>query len=86
MPPEPDTLLEFPCEYPLKVMGEDRDGFRRLVGEIVERHAGAVTASARPSRDGRYVALSYAIDATSREQLDALYRELTAHERVLFVL
>lgn len=83
------TLFEFPCEFPLKVMGRRTDDFRSLVVGIVQKHVGAIDASKieeRPSKDGTYLSLTCTFTAQSREQLDALYRELTACERVMVVL
>jgi uncharacterized protein len=84
-----ETLFEFPCDYPLKVMGKHSDDFRSLVLGIVQKHAGTITPEQieeRPSKDGNYLSLTCTFQATSREQLDNLYRELTACERVLIVL
>jgi putative lipoic acid-binding regulatory protein len=84
-----DTLFEFPCDFPLKIMGRPTDDFRSLVLGIISRHAGEVDASMieeRPSRDGNYLGLTYTIRATSKAQLDGLYRELTSCEHVLIVL
>ena len=84
-----DTLFEFPCDFPLKIMGRLTDDFRSLVLGIISRHAGEVDASKieeRPSRDGNYLGLTYTIRATSKAQLDGLYRELTSCEHVLIVL
>jgi len=84
-----ETLFEFPCDFPLKVMGRPTDDFRSLVLGIVRKHAGDIDSSMieeRPSRDGNYLGLTYTIRATSKEQLDGLYRELTSCERVLIVL
>ena len=81
-----DTLLEFPCDFPIKIMGVDTPAFRTLVDEIVQRHAGPAEATTRPSRDGKYLAVSYSLRAQSRAQLDALYEELSAAEDVLFLL
>lgn len=84
-----ETLFEFPCDFPLKVMGRPTDEFRSLVLGIVARHTGEIDASKieeRPSRDGNYLGLTYTIRATSKEQLDELYRELTACEKVLICL
>ena len=84
-----DTLFEFPCEFPLKVMGRRSDDFRSIVLGIVQKHAGAIAADKieeRPSKDGTYLSLTCTFQAQSREQLDGLYRELTACERVLVVL
>jgi putative lipoic acid-binding regulatory protein len=84
-----DTLFQFPCDFPLKVMGRRTDDFRSLVLGIVQKHAGAIDPAhieERPSKDGNYLSLTCTFKARSREQLDALYRELTSCEKVLIVL
>lgn len=84
-----DTLFNFPCEFPLKVMGRRTDDFRSIVLGIVQKHAGPVASDKieeRPSKDGNYLSLTCTFMAQSREQLDALYRELTSCEKVLIVL
>lgn len=82
-------LLEFPCEFPIKVMGRDSQPFRTLTLAIIERHAGALPASRiseRTSRQGRFLALTYTIRAESRAQLDRIYQDLTASGVVLVAL
>lgn len=84
-----ETLLEFPCDFPLKVMGAAGEGFAQAVLEVVLRHApdfDAASMEMRPSRGGKYLSLTCTLRARSREQLDALYRELTAHPRVKIAL
>ncbi|GFE83050.1 UPF0250 protein [Steroidobacter agaridevorans] len=84
-----DTLFEFPCDFPLKVMGRKTDDFRSIVLGIVQKHAGPIEASnieERPSSSGSYLSLTCTFTAQSKAQLDELYRELTAHERVMVVL
>jgi uncharacterized protein len=84
-----DTLLTFPCDFPLKVIGRHSDDFRSLVLGIVQKHVGTIGPSQieeRVSKDGNYLSLTCTFSASSRDQLDALYRELTACERVLVVL
>jgi putative lipoic acid-binding regulatory protein len=84
-----DSLLEFPCDFPLKVVGRAAPDFQSLVVGIVERHAGPVPDAhvrGRASRDVTFVALTCLIRATSKAQLDALYEELSGHERILMVL
>ncbi|HEY7642083.1 MAG TPA: DUF493 domain-containing protein [Steroidobacteraceae bacterium] len=81
--------LKFPCDFPLKVMGRKSDDFRSIVLGIVQKHAGDIAPESieeRPSRDGNYLSLTCTFAARSREQLDALYRDLTSCERVLVVL
>ncbi len=84
-----DELFQFPCEFPLKVMGRDSESFRSLTLAIVERHAGPLPASSiteRLSRQGRFLALTYTIRAESRAQLDRIYQELTDSGVVLVSL
>lgn len=86
---EEDTLLRFPCDFPIKVMGSRADDFAQAMVAIVLRHAPDFVAESvemRASSGGRYLALTCTIRATSREQLDALYRELSAHPLVKVVL
>lgn len=86
---ESSTLLEFPCDFPLKVMGAMREGFAQAVVEVVMRHAPDFDASKvemRASHAGNYLSVTCVIRATSKSQLDALYRELTAHPWVKIVL
>jgi putative lipoic acid-binding regulatory protein len=87
--PERTELLEFPTDFPLKVMGLRVDGFAETIVGVVQRHApdfNAASLEMRPSRQGTYLGLTATIRATSRDQLDALYRELTAHPMVKVVL
>ena len=84
-----ETLLQFPCDFPVKVMGEAGDGFADMVLAIVHRHAPDFTAESmttRASSAGRYLSVTCTVRATSKAQLDALYRELTAHPRVKMAL
>jgi putative lipoic acid-binding regulatory protein len=83
------TLQEFPSDFPIKVMGRSDGDLRALTQAIVERHAGALSEASvktRTSSDGNFLALTYTIRAQSREQLDAIYRELTACKSVLMAL
>lgn len=84
-----ETLLKFPCDFPLKVMGRNNDDFRSIVIGIVEKHAGNIEMNKieeRPSRDGTYLGITITVTATSKAQLDAIYMELTSCERVLVSL
>jgi hypothetical protein len=83
------TLLAFPCEFPIKVLGRRQAGFAQTVVDIVKRHApefDAATLEMRASREATYLSLTLTIQATSREQLDGLYRELCDHPMVTMVL
>jgi len=82
-------LQVFPSEFPIKVMGRHDADLRSLTQAIIERHAGPVTDAmvrTRTSADGNFLALTYMVTATSREQLDTIYRELTACKSVLMAL
>lgn len=81
--------LTFPCDFPLKIMGRTSPDFDALVVSIVLRHVGELregAVSLRESRGGAYVSVTVTVQAESQDQLDALYRELSAHERILMVL
>jgi hypothetical protein len=89
MSDEEDTLLEFPCDFPIKAFGHDTGDFGALVRDLVREHAPEVTDAAvrtRASRGGRYLAVTVTVRARSRAQLDRIYHALTAEERVLFAL
>jgi putative lipoic acid-binding regulatory protein len=84
-----ETLFQFPCDFPIKVMGRHTDDFRSLVLGNVQKHTGNIEPAnieERPSKDGKYLSLTCTFKAQSKDQLDALYRELTTCERVLIVL
>ena len=84
-----ETLLEFPCDFPIKMMGRDEAGFRELARDLVEKHAGPVDDAAvqtSVSAKGNFVSVTVTIKASSREQLDDIYREASAHDAVLMAL
>lgn len=84
-----ESLLKFPCRFPIKVMGASVPEFREQVVAIARRHVPDLSddsVSLRASAQGRYVSVTLTVNAQSREQLDGLYRELTACELVAMVL
>lgn len=84
-----DTLLEFPCDFPIKIMGARGDDFAQTMVEIVLRHApdfASESVEMRASSSGKYLSVTCTIRATSKPQLDALYRELSGHPLVKVVL
>jgi uncharacterized protein len=88
-PPQEQTLLEFPCDFPIKIMGKNEPGFPDAMLVIVRKHApdfDGKTMQMRPSSAGKYLSVTCTIRATSKQQLDDLYRELTAHPQVLMAL
>ena len=88
IPPEP-SLIEYPSAFPIKVMGSNVDGFVHAVTEIARRFDPAFDASTielRPSSGAKYLGVTVTVTATSREQLDDLYRTLSTHPLVKVVL
>lgn len=84
-----ESLFEFPCEFPIKVMGRALDDFDAMVVGIIRKHVpqfSDTTVRSRLSRGGQYVSVTVTIRATSRDQLDRIYMELTSNERVLVAL
>jgi hypothetical protein len=87
--PEAKPLLIFPTPFPIKVMGRREEGFAQAILEVVLRHApdfDPATMEMRPSKAGTYLSLTITIVAQSREQLDAIYLELSSHPLVLMAL
>lgn len=87
--PELDSIIEYPLDFPVKIMGLNSSTFAPTMLQLVRRHAPDVDASTvetRPSREGKYVSLTVTIRAVSREQLDALYQALSDHPLVVMAL
>ena len=84
-----ETLLEFPCKFPVKAMGRNDDGFEALVTRIVLAHAEIYAGEAvtsNQSSSGKYLSVTVTIEARSKAQLDQIYQGLTACEQVLVAL
>ena len=84
-----DSLIEYPCDFPIKIMGAMQEHFAQTMVEVVtvhdpDFHAGKMEM--RPSAKGNYLSLTVTVRATSREQLDNLYRALSSHPMVKVVL
>lgn len=86
---EAESPLTFPCTFPIKVMGRTQDGFAQAVADVVRKHAADFDPAAlemRSSKEGNWLSVTATVNATSRAQLDDLYRELVAHPMVKMVL
>ncbi len=84
-----DSLIEYPCDFPIKVFGLAQQGFAQAIAAVVLAHApdfDAASIEMRSSSNAKYISLTCTIRATSREQLDNLYRDLTSHPMVKMVL
>jgi putative lipoic acid-binding regulatory protein len=87
--PRKDSLIEYPCRFPIKVMGAMADGFADALAEVARQFDpdfDAASMELRPSKGGNYLGVTITVTATSREQLDNLYRALTGHPMVKIVL
>ncbi|MDO5653419.1 MAG: DUF493 domain-containing protein [Brachymonas sp.] len=84
-----ESPIQYPCSFPIKVMGDKVDGFVNAITEVAKAHDpqfDASTIELRNSSGGKYLGVTITVTATSREQLDDLYRALTAHPMVKVVL
>ena len=84
-----ETLLEFPCKFPVKAMGRSESGFEALVTGIILSHAGIYRdepVTVNPSSSGNYISVTVNIEALSKDQLDKIYQDLTDCEQVLVAL
>lgn len=86
---ETDSLIEYPCEFPIKILGRTQAGFAQAVLATVRAHApdfDGATMEMKTSKRGKYLSVTCTIRATSRQQLDELYRALCDHPMVVMVL
>jgi hypothetical protein len=89
MSPVNESLFEFPCDFPIKVMGKSHPDFAETMVTVVREFDPTFEASRiemRASSGGNYIGLTVTVRATSREQLDDIYRALTGHPMVSVVL
>jgi putative lipoic acid-binding regulatory protein len=88
-PPDKDSLIEYPCDFPIKVMGLKVEGYQEAMSHVVRQFDPDWTEDrleTRESAGGKYLSLTFTVRATSREQLDELYRTLSTHPMVRVVL
>ena len=89
MSSQPAPELKFPCDFPIKIIGSHHEHFQAMITAILLRHVPDLnldTVSTKESSGGKYLSVSAQFTAQSREQVDNLYRELTAHPDVKWVL
>jgi putative lipoic acid-binding regulatory protein len=83
------SLLEFPCRFPVKIMGRDQPEFEDHVVELISQHTGPIASTditVRTSSKGKFIALTVTVEAESRDQLDAIYQTLSASEHVVYLI
>ena len=84
-----ESLLEFPCDFPIKVMGKDSPEFRAMALALIESHTGPLESErikTALSRNGRFVSITVTVNAQSQEQLDDIYRDVSGHPAILMAL
>ena len=84
-----ETVFEFPCDFPIKMMGRNTPEFRMTAISIIEAHTGTVDDEKLQislSRNGRFVSITITISAKSQQQLDDIYEDVSAHDDVLMAL
>jgi len=84
-----ESLLDFPCRFPVKIMGRDQPDFKAHIVELISQHAGPIASAditVRTSSKGKFIALTVTVLAKSREQLDEIYRTLSASEHVVYLI
>jgi len=89
MEEQTENLLQFPCDFSIKAMGKAEPDFDLLVYELVRRHAPEIHEGAvrsRTSKGGKWVSITITLRAQSRKQLDAIYMDLSAHEKIVMAL
>ena len=84
-----ESAIEFPCSFPIKMMGRDTAEFRATARALIENHVGPVDEDAirfNLSGKGNFVSVTVTVTATSQQQLDDIYRDVSGHDDVLMAL
>jgi len=84
-----ESVIEFPCDFPIKMMGRDTPEFRATARQLIENHVGPITDEAiqvNLSGKGNFVSVTVTVTATSQQQLDDIYRDVSGHDDVLMAL
>ena len=87
--PKQQKLLDFPCDFPIKMMGREQPEFRDAAVALIERHAGKICSDAirtALSRNGNFLSITVTIKAQNQQQLDDIYSDLSEHEEILVAL
>ena len=84
-----ESLIEFPCEFPIKIMGKDTPKFQFTMHKLLENHVGPIdekSIKVSLSRNANFVSITITITAHSQQQLDQIYRDVSSHDDVLIAL
>lgn len=84
-----ESLIEFPCAFPIKVMGKDPERMREVLAEVLTRHAqppDPAEMTAKGSRTGRFTSITVMVQAQNKAQLDSIYQDLTDSAHIMIAL
>ena len=84
-----ESLIEFPCNFPIKIIGEAHQDFRKIIASLIKEHIHDFidkTIESKNSKEGKFVSFTCTIYVTSKQQLDLIYKDLSAHPMTKFVL
>ncbi len=84
-----ESLIEYPCDFPIKAMGLASEDIEAIFTGIVRRHLPhqqGLQIKRKDSKNGKYISITIILEAQNREQLDNVYRELSAHDKILMAL
>jgi len=87
--PKEEKLLDFPCDFPIKMMGREQPEFRDAAVALIERHTGKIRSAAirtALSRNGNFLSITITIKAQNQQQLDDIYSDLNEHAEILVAL
>tara|TARA_B100000965_G_C19213702_1_gene592816 strand:+ start:52 stop:327 length:276 start_codon:yes stop_codon:yes gene_type:complete len=84
-----ESLIDFPCEFPIKILGKDSDIFENTVSKIMAQHDqkySKIKVKKNNSKNKNYIALTWVVNVNNRDELDNIYRDLSKEKNILFVL
>ena len=85
----PESLINFPCEFPIKILGKDSDVFENTVSQIMAKHDqkySEISVKKNNSKNKNYIALTWVVNVNNKDELDNIYRDLSKDKNILFVL
>lgn len=85
----PESLIDFPCEFPIKILGKDNDVFKNTVSQIMAKHHqkySEISVKKNNSKNKNYIALTWVVNVNNQDELDNIYKDLSKDKNILFVL
>ena len=84
-----ESLIDFPCEFPIKILGKDNDVFKNTVSQIMAKHHqkhSEISVKKNNSKNKNYIALTWVVNVNNQDELDNIYKDLSKDKNILFVL